>query len=950
MTRIDQYLEGLDLAEVEKLRSLAKARGLKSRTGTRIISTSRDARLMLSFAQERLWFLSQLGEVGGTYHIPLGLALRGVLDAAAWRRSLDALVARHEALRSVFGSELGEARVELLPATSGFALREHDLSDVVDAEAQVHALSEEEAHALFDLARGPLIRGRLIRLGAEEHVFLLTQHHIVSDGWSMGVLMRELGTLYRAFAAGATNPLPALEIQYPDYAAWQRQWLSGERLTTQAAYWRRMLADAPSSLELPTDRPRPAEQSFDGAALDVALDAELTRGLKALSQAHGTTLFMTVLAAWAAVLGRLAGQDDVVIGVPSANRNRREVEGLIGFFLNTLALRIDLSGAPSAAELLGRVREVALGAQAHQDLPFEQVVEIVQPPRQLDRTPVFQVMFAWQNHEGGALELPGIAVRPVGGAPDRVKFDIELSLGEVDGGIAGGLLYARALFDAATMERHRGYLVAMLRAMVADARQMVARVELLAPAERTLLLETWNATQTPYPSEPCIHVLFEDQVARTPDAIAVVQGDIALTYAELNAQANRLAHRLIALGVGPDRLVGLCVERRPHLVIGVLAILKAGGAYVPLDPSYPRERLQELVSDAAPVVIVADAAGRQALALETDAPVLSVDDPAPWSHERDDNPCVTGLSSRHLAYVIYTSGSTGTPKGAQNEHRAVVNRLAWMQRTYGLDAADLVLQKTPFTFDVSAWELFWTLLYGATLVLAAPDGQRDARYLVELIQQRGITTVHFVPSMLSSFLEAPGVAQCRSLRRVICSGEALPAAAVTACRRMLPAARLDNLYGPTEAAIDVTWWRCPDDFDGATVPIGRPIANTQIYLLDGDGQPVPLGVAGELYIGGAGVARGYLNRPELTAERFVADPFSPGAARMYRTGDLARYLADGNLEFLGRNDQQVKIRGYRIELGEIEARLLAHPSVQEAVVIAREDGAGDKRLVAYLTT
>src|SRR5689334_3860313 len=670
MTRIDQYLEGLDLAEVEKLRSLAKARGLKSRTGTRIISTSRDARLMLSFAQERLWFLSQLGEVGGTYHIPLGLALRGVLDAAAWRRSLDALVARHEALRSVFGSELGEARVELLPSTSGFALREHDLSNATDAARDLRALSEEEAHAPFDLARGPLIRGRLIRLGAEEHVFLLTQHHIVSDGWSMGVLMRELGALYRAFASGAENPLPTLEIQYPDYAEWQRQWLSGERLTTQAAYWRKALAEAPSSLELPTDRPRPAEQSFDGAALEVVLDADLTRGLKQLSQAHGTTLFMTVLAAWAAVLGRLAGQDDVVIGVPSANRNRREVEGLIGFFVNTLALRIDLSGAPSAAELLGRVREVALGAQDHQDLPFEQVVELVQPPRQLDRTPVFQVMFAWQNNEGGELELPGLVVRPVGVAPDRVKFDVELNLGEVDGCIVGGLLYARALFDAATMERHRGYLVAMLRAMVADARQPVARVELLAPAERTLLLETWNATQTPYPSEQCIHALFEDQVARTPDAIAVVQGEIALTYAELNAQANRLAHRLIALGVGPDQLVGLCVERRPHLVIGLLAILKAGGAYVPLDPSYPRERLQELVSDAAPVVIVADAMGRQAL--ETDSPVVSVDEPAAWSHARDSNPQVAGLSSRQLAYVIYTSGSTGTPKGVMVEHAQIV--------------------------------------------------------------------------------------------------------------------------------------------------------------------------------------------------------------------------------------------------------------------------------------
>src|SRR5689334_16234506 len=864
MTRIDQYLEGLDLAEVEKLRSLAKARGLKSRTGTRIISTSRDARLMLSFAQERLWFLSQLGEVGGTYHIPLGLALRGVLDAAAWRRSLDALVARHEALRSVFGSELGEARVELLPATSGFALREHDLSDVVDAEAQVHALSEEEAHALFDLARGPLIRGRLIRLGAEEHVFLLTQHHIVSDGWSMGVLMRELGTLYRAFAAGATNPLPALEIQYPDYAAWQRQWLSGERLTTQAAYWRRMLADAPSSLELPTDRPRPAEQSFDGAALDVALDAELTRGLKALSQAHGTTLFMTVLAAWAAVLGRLAGQDDVVIGVPSANRNRREVEGLIGFFLNTLALRIDLSGAPSAAELLGRVREVALGAQAHQDLPFEQVVEIVQPPRQLDRTPVFQVMFAWQNHEGGALELPGIAVRPVGGAPDRVKFDVELNLGEADGGIVGGLLYARALFDAATMERHRGYLVAMLRAMVADARQMVARVELLAPAERTLLLETWNATQTPYPSEPCIHVLFEDQVARTPDAIAVVQGDIALTYAELNVQANRLAHRLIALGVGPDRLVGMCVERRPHLVIGVLAILKAGGAYVPLDPSYPRERLQELVSDAAPVVVLADAAGRQALAPHTHVPVLAMDEPRAGSDERDSDPHVAGLTSRHLAYVIYTSGSTGAPKGVMVEHRGLVSYVTWHVRRFGMSETDTVLQHSAIVFDASVWEIWTPLAIGARLCLLAVGAERDPDQIVDSIERHHVTSALFVPNALRVLVQRERAFSCERIFSGAETLDSLLAMQAGACTRR----GLVNLYGPTEATIVACACNIEGDSSGRP-PIGRPIGNTRIYLLDGHGQPVPLGAIGELCIGGVGVARGYLNRPALTAERFI---------------------------------------------------------------------------------
>ncbi|UVK49252.1 amino acid adenylation domain-containing protein (plasmid) [Mesorhizobium sp. AR07] len=919
-----------------------------------IVAVSRNEPLVLSFAQQRLWFLAQLDEGSTNYHMPLALRLRGGLDRAAWQRSLDCLFARHEALRSVFVAPEGTPRVEVLPPEAGLPVLEHDLRDRPDAQATLSDLCHEEAQLPFDLARGPLIRGRLIRLADEEHVFLLTQHHIVSDGWSLGVLVRELSSLYRAFEAGQDDPLPPLAIQYADYAAWQRQWLSGERRQSQAQYWRDTLSGAPARLALPTDRPRPAQQSFAGATVPIVIDADLTRGLKRLSRQHGTTVFMTLLAAWAAVLSRLSGQDDVVIGVPSANRGRREIEQLIGFFVNTLALRLDLSGAPSLAQLLERTRRTALAAQEHQDLPFEQVVEIVKPPRHLDHTPLFQVMLAWQNNTVGSLDLPGLSVEAAGDGFDQVKFDLELDLGEDGDQIAGSLHYATALFDQATIERQRGYLLALLRAMVGDAGQPVGRIELLPADERAYLLEELNRTAAAYPSERCIHELFEAQVRQAPAAVAVVHEDERLSYGELNARANRLAHHLIALGVKPDQPVAICLERSPAMVVGLLAILKAGGAYLPLDPAYPCARLRQVLGDAAPRLLLCDAAGRAALGAEALADVSVVDletaTPA-WAElpACDPEPRALGLTSRHLAYVIYTSGSTGTPKGAQNEHRAIINRLIWMQKAYALNATDVVLQKTPFGFDVSAWEFFWTLLEGATLVLAPPAAHKDPDALVNLIISQRITTAHFVPSMLVSFMDTKGVDRCTSLQRLVCSGEALPASLAQKVRRVLPWTGLHNLYGPTEAAIDVTAWNCPADFNGSVVPIGRPIANTRVYLLDGHGGPVPFGAVGELYIGGAGVARGYLNRPELTAERFLADPFSDEAgARMYRTGDLARYRPDGNLEFLGRNDEQVKIRGFRIEPGEIAARLCEHELVGDAVVVARQDRAGDRHLAAYV--
>ncbi len=915
-----------------------------------IMPVGRDGALPLSYSQQRLWFLAQLDEDSTNYNIPLGWRLQGRLDRVAWRRSLDRLFARHEALRCTFVAGEDDPQVQILSGDRGLPVVEHDLRDRPDAQAALLDLCQEEARTPFDLAREPLIRGRLIRLADEEHVFLLTQHHIVSDGWSLGVLVRELSSLYRAFEAGEDDPLPPLAIQYPDYAAWQRQWLSGERLQRQAQYWRDTLSGAPARLALPTDRPRPAQQSFAGASVPVVIDQVLTRGLKRLSRQHGTTLFMTVLAAWAAVLSRLSGQDDIVIGVPTANRRRREIEDLIGFFVNTLAVRIDLSGEPSVSDLLERARRAALTAQDHQDLPFEQVVEIVQPPRALDHTPLFQVGLAWQNNTGGSLDLPGLRVEVAGEGLDQVKFDLELNLGEQGEAIAGTLGYATALFDRATIERQCGYLLALLRAMLADAEQPVSELDILPPDERSYLLEELNRTETDYPSDLCVHALFEAQVRRAPDAVALVFEEQSISYGALNADANRLAHHLIGLGVRPDQPVAICVERSPAMVVGLLAILKAGGAYVPLDPAYPSERLRQLLDDAGPRLLLCDAAGRAALGAEAiaDLSAVDLDTATAWADQSadDPDPHALGLTARNLAYVIYTSGSTGTPKGVMVEHRGMTNYLSWARESYAPTSSSVV--SSSLAFDATVNSLFAPLVSGGHALLTKEGDE------VEGIRSRVGTPcglVNVTPShldVLGQQLQLAGDAS--QVEVLVIGGEALSSSTVELWRQIQPAARMVNEYGPTEAVVGCAFHDIPADLSASTnVPIGRPIANTRIYLLDGHGQPVPFGAVGELYIGGAGVARGYLNRPDLTAERFLADPFSGKAgARMYRSGDLARYLPDGNLEFLGRNDDQVKIRGFRIEPGEIAARLLEHELVGDAAVVAHADAAGDKRLVAYV--
>ncbi|HLK58956.1 MAG TPA: amino acid adenylation domain-containing protein, partial [Chthonomonadaceae bacterium] len=897
-----------------------------------------------------LWFIDQLEPGSALYNVPMALRLTGVLDVAALEASLNTLLERHEALRAVFREAEG-APYQVIRPYAPTELSVTDLSILASEarEQEAQHLINEEAQRPFDLSTGPLFRASLLKLGEEEHVLLLTLHHIVSDGWSQGLVTKELTAAYLAFRAKRPPTLPELPIQYADYAAWQRQWLQAEELERQVQYWKQHLAGAPALLELPTDRPRPAIQSYRGARLRQEFSPELTASLKALCRREGATLFMTLLAAFQTLLARYSSQDDIVVGTTIANRTQSEIEGLIGFFVNTLALRVDLSGDPSFVELLGRVREACLGGYAHQDLPFEKLVEEISPQRSLSQSPIFQVLFSLANAPSMGLELEGLHVERILSESINAKFDLSLVLVETQGKLASVLEYNTDLFDAARIQRMLGHFQVLLEALVAAPEQKIAHLPLLTQAERSQLAG-FNATQRDYDLHGGIHQLIEAQVERTPDAIALVFEKQQLTYRELNARANRLAHLLRAQGVGPDGLVGLHLHRSVEMVVGILAVLKAGGAYVPFDPTYPSERLAFMLADAGVPLLLTQRALEGSLP-PTSTPILPIEEAEYAARELSETNPAVEVSGTNLAYMIYTSGSTGQPKGALNTHRAIRNRLLWMQDEYSLDSSDRVMQKTPFSFDVSVWEFLWPLMTGACLVVTVPEGHKDPVYLVELIRSAGITTLHFVPSMLRVFLEASGVEGCGSLRRVICSGEALPLDLTQHFFHRLGGVELHNLYGPTEAAVDVTYFRCSPQEPGSSVPIGRPIANTAIYILDGVGNPVPLGVPGELYIGGVNVGRGYYNRMELSAEKFVLDPFvGDGVSRMYRTGDLCRYLADGNIEYLGRMDFQVKIRGFRIELGEIESVLLAHPGVQDAVVMAREDVSGEKRLVAYVAS
>ena len=961
----------------------------------------RDQELPLSFAQQRLWFLDQLEPNSPFYNLPEAVRLTGPLDVQALESGLNEIIRRHEALRTSFQTMDGRP-VQIIAPELIIPLPVMDLQHLPHAQREAEALrvAREQVQQPFDLARGPLLRARLLRMGEEEHIVLLTMHHIIGDNWSTSVLVQELAILYDAFSqASKGRPasagravgrvsipdvgrvsipavgLPDLSIQYADFAHWQRQWLQGEVLEAQLAYWKRQLEGLPPVLELPTDRPRPPVLTYPGDYQSFVLPEKLSGEIRDLCQQEGVTLFMALLAAFQTLLYRYTGQEDISVGSPIANRNRAEIEGLIGFFVNTLVMRTDLSGDPSFRELLKRVREMALGAYAHQDLPFEMIVDALQPERNLSHSPLFQVMFALQSSPVQAPSLPssGLTIGPVETHSGTAKFDLTLFMVDDGDQLGGALEYNTDLFDAATIQRMLCHFQSMVEAIAADPGQPISTLPLLTEAERQKLLVEWNDTQAPTPHHRCVHHLFEAQVERTPARLAVTFEDEALTYLELDRRANQLAHRLNKMGVGPETLVCICVERSLEMIVGLLGVLKAGGAYVPLDPTYPQERLAFMLEDSQVPVLLTQHhlldrlppsilhSSLSILLLDTDWPLIA--------QEPDDNPS-SPVTPDNLAYVIYTSGSTGKPKGAMIPHRGLVNYLTWCQRAYPVAAGQGAPVHSSVSFDLTITGLFAPLLAGRRVKLLPED--IGVEILARALQEETdyslvkITPAHL--ELLSHQLSPEAVAG--RTRAFIIGGENLLAESITFWQDHSPDTVLVNEYGPTETVVGCCVYQVPKgERRPGSVPIGYPIINTQLYVLDEHLQPVPIGVPGELYIGGTGVARGYLHRPDLTAERFIPDPFQyegkqsgsfptrsgrttvrpvkPGA-RLYKTGDLARYLPDGNIEFLGRTDHQCKIRGFRIELGEIEAVLSQHPAVRETVALAREDEPGHKKLVAYV--
>ena len=905
----------------------------------------------LSFAQERMWFLDQLEPGNPAYNIPVAHRIEGLLNLAALEQSLGEIVRRHEALRTTFASVDGQP-LQIIAPDLNLTLPVVDLRELpeTEREAETQRLATENAQRPFDLAQGPLLRVKLVRLSEEEHVFLLTMHHIVSDGWSLGVFMRELAATYETFSTGETSSLPELPIQYADFAVWQRQWLQGEALDSLLAYWKQQLGGSLPLLELPTDRPRPPVQTYRGARHSLELPKNLTDALKALSEREGVTLFTTLLAAFKTLLYRYTGQEDIVVGSPIANRNRAEIEGLIGSFANTLVMRTDLSENPSFLELVGRVREMASGAYTHQDLPLHKLIEVLQPERESSHNPLFQVMFALHNTPVPALELSCVTVNSMEVHSGTAQLDLALNLSETGENLSGQFEYSTDLFDSATIARMANHFRTLLESVVADPEQHLSELLLLTEAERRELLVEWNDTQTEYPLDKCVHQLFEEQVERTPDAIAVVFENQQLTYSELNTRANQLAHYLGKYGVGPEVLVGICMERSLEMAVGVLGILKAGGGYVPLDPAYPKERLAFVLEDTRVPILLTQERLRASLPAHQ-AQLVCQD--AQWDAiglEPNNNPN-SEVQVDNVLYVIYTSGSTGRPKGIALSHRALSNLIQWHLDT--LIKGVGVLQFASLSFDASFHEMFATWCSGGTLFMVPESLRLDLEGLVHFVAEKPIQKVILPVVVLQQWAEAYGQREhlFKNLKEVTTTGEQLLITRpIIDLFKRLEDCSLHNHYGPSETHV-VTAFTLTDTPEAwpAYPPIGRPIANTQIYLLDANLNPVPVGVPAEVYIGGVSLARGYLGRPDLTAEKFIPDPFStvPGA-RLYKTGDLASYLPDGNIKFLGRLDHQVKIRGHRIELGEIETVLGQHPAIQETVVTAREDIPGDKYLAAYV--
>ncbi|HEX7242663.1 MAG TPA: amino acid adenylation domain-containing protein [Longimicrobiaceae bacterium] len=893
--------------------------------------------LPVSFAQQRLWLVDRIEPGSAAYNMPYALRLRGALDAVALRASLDVLVRRHEALRTTF-AEADGSPVQVIHAPGPVALPVIDLRGEPDAEPEAARLAQEEALRPFDLTRGPLLRSTLLRLGAEDHVLLFTLHHIVSDAWSRGVLVREVTELYAALLRGEEPALPELPVQYGDYALWQRGRLTEEILEEQLGFWKERLAGAPPLLEIPTDRPRAAGQSARSGYRGFALPAELSHELRALGRREGATLFMTVLAGWQALLGRWAGQDDVVVGSPVAGRTQRETEGLIGFFVNMLALRGELGGNPTWRELLARVRETALGAYEHQDLPFERVLEELVTERSLTHAPLFQAAFSLERVAVGGepLSLGGVGLEPFEPGERVAKFDLHLAMDDADEGLSGSLVYRASLFADETAERMLRHLETLLEAMAADPAGRLSEVSLLRPAERAQVLEGWQGAPSTHPAA-CVHDLFAAQAARAPEAAAVSWRGARTTYAALDRASSRLAHALRRRGVGPETPVGICMSRTPELLVALLGVLRAGGAYVPLDPAYPDERLRWMIEGAGIALVLTETALANRLpegvchtlpldAAETRSELATGPGAAPES----------GALPENLSHVVFTSGSAGRPKGVMIRHSSTVALVHWLREVVSDEERASVLFSTSINFDVSVAEVFGTLCWGGTLVLV-----KNALELATV--REPVVYASMVPGAARELLGAGTIPE--SVRTLNLAGEALTPPLAQGLLGLAHVERVRNFYGPTE---DTSYSTLSVVERGSEhVLIGRPMTGSQAYVLDARLRPVPPGVPGELWLAGNGLARGYAGRPDLTAESFLPNPFGTAGTRMYRTGDRVRWRASGELEYLGRMDFQVKVRGYRIEPGEIEAALLEHTGVRETAVVVREDDAGNRRLVAY---
>jgi amino acid adenylation domain-containing protein len=907
----------------------------------------------ISFAQQRLWFLDQLEPGNASFNISRAVRVKGKLNLEALRQALNATLARHESLRTNFTS-IDDEPVQVIAPTREIELQLVDLGELPETnrESEARRLASEEARRAFNIAQDQLLRVALFRLDDQDQVLLLVLHHIVSDGWSMGILYRELETLYEAFDNSCPSPLPPLPIQYGDFARWQRDWLQGQVLDEQLNFWKQQLAGAPAMLELSTDKPRPAIQTFGGAYHTSMVGKELTDSLNELSRREGGTLFMTLVAAFQTMLYRYTNQQDIVVGTPIANRTRTETEDLIGLFVNTLVVRTHFSGNPSFKELLGRVREVSLDAFAHQDLPFEKLVEEIQPERSLGHMPLFQVLFALQNVPKSAWKLGSLDLTDFALDKSTSKLDLSLYVGERVEGLSLTFEYSTDLFDTATIERMAANFQTLLEGVVANPEQRISELPLLTKRERAQLLGEWNETEAEYRAGKCIHELFEEQVQKSAAEIALISEKAKLTFGELNSRANQLAHFLKKRGVGPEVLVGVCIERSIEMVVGLLAILKAGGAYVPLDPSHPTERISFMLHDSGARLLLTQQHLGETLA-SWDGETIYVDSEWPEiARASVENPANTA-SVANAAYVLYTSGSTDRPKGVVSAHRGSINRFEWMWRAYPFVAGEVCCQKTSLSFGDSIWEIFGPLLQGVPLVLIPDEVVKDPRDFIAALSANRVTRLVLVPSLLRVILETSEnlAQQLKTLSYCVCSGETLPAELARNFREQVPHTTLLNLYGSSEVAADVLYYEVSNTESINNIPIGKPIANTDVFILDSNFQPVPLGVLGEICVGGDGLARGYWNSAQLTAEKFVPHPFSrqPGS-RLFRTGDIGRYLPDGNIEYHGRRDYQVKVRGYRIELGEIETALKGYSSVQDAVVMLRQLTPENKQLVGYIVT